>query len=78
MLSEDDESKHTVIRGLGSYETKNDTNQRLEFDIHDSTLFVGGQDCVRIYDLLSMTCSIVSAHSRSISKPFCWAIRPDE
>lgn len=42
------------IRGFASYETCNDTNQRLEFDMDERTLYVGGQDhCVRLYDLLT-------------------------
>lgn len=37
--------------GIASFETTNDTNQRLEFALHKDHLFVGGQDnCVRVYD----------------------------
>ena len=59
MLSGQSEFQSTPIRGLTSYETKNDTNQRLEFDIDPTgqTIFVGGQDnCVRIYDIRSGKC----------------------
>ncbi|CAJ1968151.1 unnamed protein product [Cylindrotheca closterium] len=36
---------------LKSYETDNDTNQRLEFALHQNHLFVGGRDnCLRVYD----------------------------
>lgn len=54
MLS-DTQGSHP-IRGLGSFSTVSNTNQRLEFDISDDgrTLFVGGMDrCVRIYDTQS-------------------------
>ncbi|KAL3926647.1 MAG: hypothetical protein SGBAC_013391 [Bacillariaceae sp.] len=37
--------------GINSFETDNDTNQRLEFALHQNHLFVGGKDsCVRVYD----------------------------
>eukprot|EP00977_Amphora_coffeiformis_P024081 scaffold15034_cov181-Amphora_coffeaeformis.AAC.13 len=41
------------IRGIGSFRTVSDTNQRLQFDLSDdgTTLYAGGMDrCVRIYD----------------------------
>jgi WD40 repeat protein len=41
------------VQGIGSFATKSDTNQRLEFDLSydGKRLFVGGMDkCVRIYD----------------------------
>jgi WD40 repeat protein len=56
MLSGNPDHQSNPVRGLASYETKSDTNQRLEFDIDASgqTLYVGGQDsCVRVYDLSS-------------------------
>lgn len=52
MLSDDPDCKSHAIGGIASYETDNDTNQRLEFDLDDtgSRLFVGGRDrCVRVY-----------------------------
>ena len=54
MLSGNHDS--TPIRGIGSFETVSDTNQRLEFDLNDtgSMLYVGGRDqCIRIYDTQS-------------------------
>lgn len=56
MLSGHPEHQSNPVRGLASYETKSDTNQRLEFDIDATgqTLYVGGQDnCVRVYDVLA-------------------------
>lgn len=44
------------IRGLASFATSSDTNQRLEFDLDNdsSKIYVGGRDkCVRIYDTAS-------------------------
>jgi len=44
-------SDTNAVCGLRSFDTDNDTNQRLEFDLHDDTLYVGGNDrCVRAYD----------------------------
>jgi telomerase Cajal body protein 1 len=60
MLSGQSEFQSNPIRGLSSYATMNDTNQRLEFDIDPTgqTMFVGGQDhCVRIYDVKSGKCT---------------------
>lgn len=54
MLSDTNESQ--PIRGIGSFRTLSDTNQRLEFDLSDdgNTLYAGGTDrCVRIYDTQS-------------------------
>jgi telomerase Cajal body protein 1 len=59
MLSGLPEYQSNPVRGLTSYETINDTNQRLEFDIdtNGQTMYVGGQDCcVRIYDMTSGKC----------------------
>jgi telomerase Cajal body protein 1 len=57
MLSGLSEHKSHPIRGFASYETVNDTNQRLEFDLDEQTLYVGGQDhCVRLYDLTTGKC----------------------
>ena len=59
MLSGQSEYQSNPIRGLSSFATVNDTNQRLEFDIDPTglTMFVGGQDkCVRIYDIKSGKC----------------------
>ena len=46
-------SSPTFCPGVASYETRNDTNQRLEFAIDgNENLYIGGQDnCVRVYDL---------------------------
>ena len=44
------------IRGIGSFRTVSNTNQRLQFDLSDdgNTLYAGGMDrCVRIYDTQS-------------------------
>ncbi len=60
MLSGQSEYQCHPIRGLSSYETVNDTNQRLEFDIDPTgrTMYVGGQDhCLRIYDIKSGQCT---------------------
>ena len=36
--------------GIASFETNNDTNQRIEFQIHEDQLWTGGVDgCVRVY-----------------------------
>lgn len=54
MLSDTNESH--PVRGIGSFRTASNTNQRLEFDLNDdgSILYVGGMDrCVRIYDTKS-------------------------
>jgi telomerase Cajal body protein 1 len=58
MLSGLSEYQSHPIRGFASYETVNDTNQRLEFDFDDEqTLYVGGQDlCVRLYDITTGKC----------------------
>ena len=59
MLSGQSDYQSNPIRGLSSFETMNDTNQRLEFDIDSTgqTMYVGGQDkCVRIYDIKSGKC----------------------
>lgn len=56
MLSGNPNYQSNPVYGFASYSTKNDTNQRLEFDIDSSgqTMYVGGQDnCVRVYDLSS-------------------------
>ena len=56
MLSGMEEFQSQPISGYGSFETANDTNQRLEFDLTESgdKLFVGGQDrSARIYDVKS-------------------------
>ena len=56
MLSANSEYQSHPIRGLASFSTKNDTNQRLEFDLDETgrRIFVGGRDqCVRIYDVQS-------------------------
>ena len=57
MLSGNPDYQSNPVRGLASFETKSETNQRLEFDIDSSTgqtLYVGGQDkCVRIYCISS-------------------------
>jgi WD40 repeat protein len=56
MLSGNEEYASCPIRGIFSYATCSDTNQRLEFDFdkHGRRLFVGGHDrCVRIYDVQS-------------------------
>jgi len=56
MLSDDPDHQSNPIRGLASYATSNDTNQRIEFDVeaNGSTMYVGSQDnCVRIYDISS-------------------------
>lgn len=42
--------------GVASFETDNDTNQRLEFSLHQNHLMVGGRDnCVRVYDCCTPT-----------------------
>lgn len=54
MLSDTNEGQ--PIRGIGSFRTLSDTNQRLEFDLSEdgNTLYAGGMDrCVRIYDTQS-------------------------
>ena len=56
MLSDNPENQSHPIQGFGSFATKNDTNQRIEFDLDEQgkTIFVGGRDeCVRIYDVHS-------------------------
>jgi WD40 repeat protein len=46
MMSDDPEHRSRPVAGYASYATKNDTNQRLQFDLDDSgdSLFVGGVD----------------------------------
>jgi len=56
MLSGNPHYQSNPVRGLGSYKTDSNTNQRLEFDLDETgqTLYVGGRDkCVRIYDVKS-------------------------
>lgn len=56
MLSGNAEYQSNPVRGLASYATDSNTNQRLEFDVNETgqRLYVGGQDrCVRIYDVAS-------------------------
>lgn len=56
MLGGKEEYQSNPIAGFGSFETDNDTNQRIEFDLdtEGSTLYTGGRDgCVRIYDVQS-------------------------
>jgi WD40 repeat protein len=45
-------SSSSFCPGVASYQTQNDTNQRIEFAQHDDTqIWVGGQDkCIRVYD----------------------------
>jgi WD40 repeat protein len=44
-------SSSAFCPGVGSFEVDNDTNQRVEFHLHDRELWTGGTDgCVRIYD----------------------------
>ena len=53
MLGSSADESSSPIRGIGSFQTASDTNQRLEFDLSrdGSLLFAGGLDrCVRIYD----------------------------
>jgi WD40 repeat protein len=51
MLSGNPDCQSHPVRGFASFETRNATNQRLEFDLDRQTLFVGGCDkCVRIYN----------------------------
>jgi WD40 repeat protein len=60
MLSGRDEYQTNPICGYGSFATKNDTNQRIEFDVSKTgeSLFVGGRDrCVRVYDTQSGECT---------------------
>ena len=54
MLSGNPDHQSNPIRGLGSFATCSDSNQRIEFDMDSERLFVGGVDnCVRIYDIAS-------------------------
>ena len=56
MVSGNEDHASCPVRGIASYETRSDTNQRLEFDFDDAgnRLFVGGLDkCVRTYDVSS-------------------------
>jgi WD40 repeat protein len=51
MLSGNADYISQPIHGLASYATQSTTNQKLEFEVHEGSLYVGGQDaCVRIYD----------------------------
>lgn len=44
-------STSSFCPGIASFETDNDTNQRIEFSLHRDQLFVGGRDnCIRIYN----------------------------
>jgi WD40 repeat protein len=59
MLSGQLEYQTNPIQGISSYETINNTNQRLEFDldVEGKTIYIGGQDnCLRIYDIKSGKC----------------------
>ncbi|KAL7569269.1 hypothetical protein ACA910_016821 [Epithemia clementina (nom. ined.)] len=56
MLSGNPEYQSEPVRGIRSFATCSDTNQRLEFDLdgNSNRLFVGGLDhCVRCYDTKS-------------------------
>eukprot|EP00527_Entomoneis_sp_CCMP2396_P002700 CAMPEP_0198142150 /NCGR_PEP_ID=MMETSP1443-20131203/5035_1 /TAXON_ID=186043 /ORGANISM="Entomoneis sp., Strain CCMP2396" /LENGTH=382 /DNA_ID=CAMNT_0043805107 /DNA_START=33 /DNA_END=1178 /DNA_ORIENTATION=- len=56
MLSGNEDYQSEPIRGIRSFATSSDTNQRLEFDMDCNTnrLFIGGLDrCVRGYDTKS-------------------------
>lgn len=56
MVSGNEDHASCPIRGIASYATRSDTNQRLEFDFDNDgrRLFVGGLDkCVRTYDVSS-------------------------
>lgn len=60
MLSSQPDYQSTPVRGLGSFATDNQTNQRIEFALDESgqTIFVGGiKRCVRIYDVASGDCT---------------------
>ena len=53
MMSSNANESSSPIRGIGSFQTSLDTNQRLEFDLSEdgSHLFAGGLDqCVRVYE----------------------------
>jgi WD40 repeat protein len=44
-------STSTFCPGVASYETDSDTNQRIEFELHNDNLWVGGRDkCIRVYN----------------------------
>lgn len=54
-------SRRSPLIGCASFESGNDTNQRIEFDINRNQLWVGSQDkSIRVYDL-SKTCSAGSS-----------------
>lgn len=60
MLSGRPEYQTNPVRGIATFETMNESNQRIEFDVDSSgqTLYAGGQDkCVRIYDVKSGRCT---------------------
>ena len=58
MLSGNPDYQSHPIRGLASYATHNETNQRIEFDTDADTLYVGNTDgSVRQYDLSSGKCT---------------------
>ena len=44
-------SSSNFCPGIASFETDNDTNQRIEFQIHGDQIWTGGRDgCVRVYN----------------------------
>eukprot|EP00980_Cylindrotheca_fusiformis_P004865 scaffold1035_cov115-Cylindrotheca_fusiformis.AAC.5 len=44
-------SQSNYCPGVASFETDNETNQRIEFSLHDGHIFIGGRDkCIRIYN----------------------------
>lgn len=54
MLSDDPDYQSNPISGLGTFQTNNDTNQRIEFDLDSNgeTIYVGSKDeCLGIYNL---------------------------
>lgn len=54
MLTGNEEFRSKQLRALTSFETDNNTNQRIQFHVHDKYLYVGGKDKrVRIYDTSS-------------------------
>ncbi|KAL3919194.1 MAG: hypothetical protein SGILL_003878 [Bacillariaceae sp.] len=47
-------SNSTFCPGVASFEIENETNQRIEFQLHGDKLWTGGKDgCVRVYDVTS-------------------------